>query len=104
MYVTYVGLIEEGHRPTHILRLWNRLDECVVTKSSIDLRWMFCSCPSSRFGSDGYSSGEVGFMIVLLAAILAFVAGGTSLIKTSRATNSLPIYHIWCFKAVLSTA
>ena len=54
------------------------LDECVVTKSSIDLRWMFCSCPSSRFGGDGYSCGEVGFMTGLFAVILAFVAGGTS--------------------------
>ena len=72
-----------------------------MTKLSIDLRWMFYSCPSCRFGIDGYSSGEVGFMIVLLAAILAFVAGGTSLLKTSRGTSSSLIYQMCGFNAVV---
>ena len=72
-----------------------------MTKLSIDLRWMFYSCPSCRFGSDGYSSGEFGFMIVLLAAILAFVAAGTSLLKTSRGTSSSLIYQMCGFNAVV---
>ena len=72
-----------------------------MTKLFIDLRWMLYSCPSSRFGSDGCSSGEVGFMIVLLAVILAFVAGGTSLLKTSRGTSSSLIYHMCGFNAVV---
>ena len=67
-----------------ILRQCNRLDDCVVTNSSSDLRWMFSSCPSSRLG--GCSAGGVSLMKV--AAILVFITGGALLLKTSKLTSS----------------
>lgn len=77
------------------MRQWNSLDECAVTNSSTDVGWMFCSCPSSCFRGGGCSSWEVGFVSVLWAVILGFVAGDTFLQQSSRATSSSVIYNIW---------
>ena len=75
------------------MRVWNSVEEYVVKNSYTDLKWMFYICHFSRFVGDSSSSGEIGLGRVLCAAILAFVAGRMSLLKTSRTIRSSLICH-----------
>ena len=61
-----------------------------MTSSSVDLRWIFCSFPSSRFGGSICPTRRV----TRVAAILAFVEGCTLLLKTSTATGPSLIHNI----------